>query len=52
MSGVAKAEIALIAIEPTGPSVELDAGTKAGQLPAAVEHDRNRWVNAAPSNES
>jgi hypothetical protein len=52
MSGVAKAEFALIAIEPTGPSVvNSTLATKtAEQLSAAVENDRNRWVNAAPSN--
>ena len=51
MSGVAKAEFALIAIEPTGPSVvNSTLATKtAEQLSAAVENDRNRWVNAAPT---
>jgi hypothetical protein len=51
MSGVAKAEFALIAIEPTGPSVVSSTlgPQSAEQFSAAVENDRNRWVNAAPS---
>jgi hypothetical protein len=51
MSGVAKAEFALIAIEPTGPSVVNStlAQQTSEQLSAAVENDRKRWVNAAPS---
>jgi hypothetical protein len=51
MSGIARAEFALIAIDPTGPSVvNSTLATKtAEQLSAAVENDRKRWVNAAPS---
>lgn len=51
MSGIARAEFALIAIDPTGPGVvNSTLATKtAEQLSAAIENDRKRWVNAAPS---
>jgi hypothetical protein len=51
LSRVAGADFAVIAIEPTGPSVVSSTLVQqsAEQLASTIENDRNRWVNAAPS---
>jgi hypothetical protein len=52
ISGAAGVDVALIAIEPTGPTVVDSTLTQSGseQLAATIEQDRKRWTNAAPSN--
>jgi len=52
MSGAAKVDFALVAIEPTGPAIVGTTLTQPGseQLGAAIEQDRKLWIDAALSN--